>query len=60
MSLLREQWIKNVSEVWLDPNGIYNKFRKPQRVGRSWSLSSTDLRRKLPKTSAVLFAGWTE
>jgi hypothetical protein len=40
---LREQWIKNLSELWLDPNRIYNKLRKPQRAGCFWSLASTDL-----------------
>jgi hypothetical protein len=34
MSLLNEQWIKNVSELCLDPNRIYNKFRKPETAGR--------------------------
>jgi hypothetical protein len=33
MSLLREQWITNVSELWLDRNRIYNKLRKPQEAG---------------------------
>jgi hypothetical protein len=33
MSLENEQWIKNLNELWLDPNGIYHKFVEKQTEG---------------------------
>ena len=33
MSLGNEQWIKNLNELWLDPNGNYHKFVEKQ-MGR--------------------------
>jgi hypothetical protein len=43
MSLANEQWIKNLSELCLDPNGNYHKFRKPQGAGCFGSLTPTGL-----------------
>jgi hypothetical protein len=43
MLLANEQWIKNLSELCLDPNGNYHKFREPQGAGRFWSLTLTGL-----------------
>jgi hypothetical protein len=48
MSLLDEQWMKSLSEVCLDPNGIYNKFRKPQKSDCFWSLKAALLRGEPP------------
>ena len=58
MSLTKEQWIKNLSELCLDPNGNYHKFRKPQGAGRFWSLTPTGLSGKCgQKSSCFLPSG---
>jgi hypothetical protein len=33
MSLGNEQWIRNLNELWLDPNRNYHKFERKQ-IGR--------------------------
>jgi hypothetical protein len=34
ISLGNEQQIKNLNELWLDPNGNYHKFEQKQRARR--------------------------
>ena len=51
MSIGNEQWIKNLTELWLDPNGNYHKFMQT----RAPRLPVEDA----PKM-VMIFAEWTE
>ena len=48
MSLGNEQWMKNLNELWLDPNGIYHKFMEKQREGCFRSLRWAFLGMRMP------------
>ena len=60
MSLTNEQWIKNLSELCLDPNGNYHKFRKPQGAGRFLEPDADRFEREVRVEVVVLFAEWIE
>ena len=56
MSLVNEQWIKNLSELCLDPNGNYHKFRKPQGAGGLLEPAADRFKREVQAEVVVLFA----
>jgi hypothetical protein len=56
MSLGNEQWIRNLNELWLDPNENCHNFKEKQMAGRIRNLALTFSRRKRCAKVVMLFA----